>query len=206
MTAPTGTTISTAFRKTWTTAATSATAAALALTGDASNRIPVTAGTTYTVSLWVRHNSIGTKTYEILLRWFNQVASSGGAQVGADQIGAAVSVADGVAWTRLSITVTAPAGALAMNVYPRLQLAATGAIPVNATQDGTGLLIEAAAAPVGGYFDGATPDTTSTDYSWTGAANASTSTQSDLADSWQWDQFDPSITWNDLGGVAAPTP
>lgn len=206
VTAPSGTNIGTAFRKTWTTAATSATAAALALTGDASNRIPVTAGKTYTVSVFVRHNSIGTKTYEILLRWFSQVATSGGAQVGTDQIGAAVSVADGTGWTRLAITVTAPAGALAMLAYPRLQLAATGAIPVGATQDGTGLLIEEAPAPAGAYFDGAADDTASTDYSWTGTAHASTSTQSDLTNSWQWDQFDPSITWNDLGGVAAPTP
>ncbi len=203
VTAPAGTNISTAFRKTWTTAATSATAAALALTGDASNRIPVTAGKTYTVSVFVRHNSIGTKNYEILLRWFNQVATSGSAQVGADQIGAAVAVADGVGWTRLSITVTAPAGALSMNIYPRLQLAATGTIPINATQDGTGLLIEEAGA-VGAYFDGATVDAPPLDYAWSGTANASMSTATDTTTpvtGWQWDQFDPAITWNDLHGV-----
>ena len=205
VTAPTGTNISTAFRKTWTVAATSVQSAALALTGDASNRIPATAGKTYTISVWVRHSGLGaSKNYEILLRWFNQVATSGGAQVGADVLGTAVAVSDGTGWTRLSMTATAPAGALAMLVYPRVQAAATGAVAINSTQDGTGLLIEEAAGPVGSYFDGATVDAPPLDYSWSGTANASMSTAVDTTapfTGWQWDQFDPAITWNDLHGV-----
>ena len=43
-----------------------------------------------------------------------------------------------------------------------------------------------------------------TDNAWTGTVNASTSTQTDLSTGWQWDQFDPAITWNDLAGVGMP--
>lgn len=50
------------------------------------------------------------------------------------------------------------------------------------------------------YFDGSTTDTAEIDFAWAGTANSSTSTAKDLQ-GWQWDQFDPAISWNDLTGV-----
>lgn len=78
-------------------------------------------------------------------------------------------------WTRLSVTVAiTSAGTGTINVQTNYPLAAN---EQSGTFDITQLLIERSASVLP-YFDGAIPDTPVLDFSWTGTANASTSTLS----------------------------
>jgi len=113
------------------------------------------------------------------------------------------------AWTRLSLTVSPPVGAVGMKVYPDTATAGDAPWQIGETLTATGLLIEEAGS-AGNWFDGTSPDSTAgtvtVDNEWTGTVNASTSTQTttDTSTAWSWDEFDPAISWNDLQGVGMP--
>jgi hypothetical protein len=65
----------------------------------------------------------------------------------------------------------------------------------------TGSITELATVPTT-YFDGDTPDTTTADYAWTGAARASASTQSTLAPIAEG--VPPDLTWDGAACLGPP--
>jgi len=158
-------------RKTWTTADTNngdsgfyisngASTSGVAVTG-----VPVIAGTTYTLSLYLR-SSIGGQTSAMQVYW-------------RDAAGTYFAQASGIsqtlpvnAWTRETLTVTAPANAAFLGAVADTD---GGTLwTVGSTLDATGAMVEVAAA-ASAFFDGDTPDTATVDYGWTGAQNASMS-------------------------------
>jgi hypothetical protein len=199
LTGPAGTALTTARRKTWTTGATANGGTGFQIQADAANFFPVTAGTTLTFSVWIRYSTTA-KNLQFILQFFDRVAVSGAVLVSGGTI--SQSTVTGPAantWYRLVFTTTVPAGSLGVLVYADVAAGGTN-WATGSTLEATGLMIEQAAA-VGSYFDGATPDAAPWDYGWAGAADASASTAADTT-GWQWDDFDPAITWNDLHGVS----
>jgi hypothetical protein len=194
--------VTTARRKTWSTAASNNSDSGFEVRATATTRLAVTAGQTYTVSVYLRQTSGGSKTARLKLHYWDRTAESGAAPVGTWQESADTPISSG-AWTRLSVTAVAPAGAAGLGVWPDIVAGGTN-WAVGNTLDAAALLIEQAVAPAGTYYDGATPDAAPFDYAWTGAANNSTSTCTDTTAAttgWRWDDFDPGITWNALHGV-----
>lgn len=129
----------------------------LVLYGSAS-RTPVTAGTTYSFSAYVR-SAATSRLVDIVANWYD----AGGASLSTTS-GTQISTSTS-AWVRPTHTVAAPA--LATSVVIQVRLASVVSSEVHYVD---GLLLEAAAS-AGTYFDGST-----TNASWTGTANASTST------------------------------
>lgn len=115
--------------------------------------IPVTAGLTYTLSMYARSNS-GTFSHWCYMRWLNNV----GATISNDTTTTTV----GTTWTRVSKTATAPAGAVTLRA---MTLSAASTADAWFTD---GVLVEQSSS-VGSYFDG------SFEGFWTGTAHASTS-------------------------------
>ena len=122
-------------------------------------------------------------------------------------------------WTRLSVTFT-PTDARTSRVTLGFYSASPGGVfwQVGDTLDVDAVMTEETDALLG-YFDGATPDTLSADYSWTGAAHASTSRRTspppltwdaatcfgpqpslgrwaDASASMRWDDVTTGITWD----------
>jgi hypothetical protein len=136
-TGPTGTGITTAVRKTWTTAATAGNGTGFAntygeSTGVSTQGFPVSPGTTYTASAYVRANVTG-KTGSMELYW-------------RDAAGAILTSLNGTqvpltanTWHRISVTATAPANADTVSVVTDVE-AATWA--VGNYIESTGLLLE----------------------------------------------------------------
>jgi hypothetical protein len=128
---------------------------------------PVTVGRTYTYSVYLQPKSaavVGTG-----YAWF-QWWDASNVYLGIQSKGPSTTTRLG-AWTRMTVTGTAPPGAATVQciVYPG------PAVPVG---DGfwlDGALLEASPL-VGDYFDGSTPDTAINDYTWTGTPNNSPST------------------------------
>jgi hypothetical protein len=146
-------------------------------TGTQTIGYPVTAGTTYTLSTYLRASiTMGITPppgWIIRVVWRNAAGTFlSNAPVGSPS----VSLPAGT-WTRITATVTAPAGAAYMEVITSNGGNVVGGIPVGARLEGTAMLVEVAAAP-GTYFDGSTPDTFTIDHAWTSTADASTSTES----------------------------
>lgn len=173
-------TFTTACRKTWSTAPSTAANAGFQLQNDATNYFPVTAGKTVSVSAYMRHNSTTAKTLVSRIQFYDRVANSGAVAVGATTAGTSV-VAPGnsTGWVRVGQSIVVPAGAVGMAVY--MDTANVGDTPWAAgnTLDCTALLVEVANAPTA-YFDGALFDTATALYDWTGTAWNSTSTASAL--------------------------
>lgn len=120
---------------------------------------PVTAGSPYTLSGYVRSSITGNTG--VLIIWMD---GAGGTVT--ENASTGVSQAANT-WGRRSITATAPAGA----VSARLQAyAPTGLGVAGATIDATGMMFVQSSS-LTNYADGNTPS-----WAWTGAANNSTST------------------------------
>lgn len=195
--------VSTARRKTWSTGASNNGDTGFQVGASSTQHLAATVGTAYTVSAYVRHTSGGNKIMRMKLAFLNQTTMSGASFVGGYQESADYTIATGLTWTRIAMTATCPAGAAAMSILVDVQAGGVNWAAGN-TLDATALLVEAAAAPAKSYFDGALVDAPPLDYSWTAAANNSTSTAVDTTvpiTGWRWDDVDPSINWDDLHGV-----
>lgn len=147
--------------------------------GTRTTGYPVTPGTTYTLTSYLRASQAMATTgtgWAIRVAW----RTAAGAFLSVTAIPAGtVSLPAGV-WTRIVLTATAPATATLLEAVTSSAGQVVGGVAVNATLDGTALMLEPAAAP-SSYFDGATTDTPERDYAWTAGANASTSTESTVA-------------------------
>lgn len=117
----------------------------------AGNGAAVVAGTTYTLSAFVRVTMTGFSVQpQIRLRW----KDAAGATLG-DLVGTATGATSG-SWTRIGVSGTAPANAAyieAMGGYQSIDLAT---IPIGSTVDMSGVLVEATNG-IGNYFDGTIP-------------------------------------------------
>lgn len=135
-------------------------------TTAAANLQHVSPGASYTISAYVRPTRADTLTTasQINYRWYDIAGNAIGGAIGA----AGASQPSG-AWTRQSLTVTAPSGAagLAVYVWPLTAPA------VNDTIDVTALLVEKSGT-LGSYFDGSFT-ATDTIYAWAGTAGDSAS-------------------------------
>ncbi|GAA1977480.1 hypothetical protein GCM10009798_43370 [Nocardioides panacihumi] len=125
---------------------------------------PVTAGRDYTASLYSRA-ATQPRTAICILLW----ADASGAPIGFTTSGSATNSTS--AWTRITSTATAPAGAAYASVWHRVTGAAVGEVHYI-----DGVMLEQTST-VGTYFDGATTNTTGVVHAWTGTANASASTE-----------------------------
>lgn len=133
--------------------------------------IAVTAGQTYTLSAWVRASVA--KSVRLSIQW----ANSGGTNIGSSN-GASVTLVANT-WTRLQDTFTAVAGAARAGVY-------TYPVPPAVfssgnTYESLGWTMVSGSTRAPEDFDGATTDTGLYDYAWSGTANASASTRTNLA-------------------------
>lgn len=150
-------------RVTWSTATT-------AVSGGVSyTQTGLAAATQYTHGYWVRSSRNQNLSLSV------QYQNSSAVNVGAATVSATVSATLG-AWYLLTVTSTSGA---AVDRAVLTVAATTGGAnwAIGDTLDADAVLIEA--APTAGmFFDGATTNTTSAVYAWTGAANASTSTES----------------------------
>jgi hypothetical protein len=189
---PPSTGITTAKRKTWTTAPTTNTDSGMNIVGAPGQYIPVTPGETLTLSIWARKTSAGSKGLNLWSRFKDQVTISGSTTVTPNPPnGPTVPMVTNGQWYRATQTITAPPGAVAITVIADIDpLSGDTLWAPGETLEMTGLLIEPGPGPAGPFFDGATPDTR-IDYAWTGAANASISTGKDSYGKAQsWDDID----------------
>lgn len=156
--------LSTYLRKQWTAAASS--------NGDTGfehttgNHFPVKAGTTYTVSSYLRANGQGKQQSRISIGW-----KDGAGNTISTDYGPSISLPY-QRWVRNYITATAPANALYAVILSDVDAGTAWA--VNEYLDGTGLMIEEGST-LSFYEDSTLTDYT---YAWTGTAQASSSTQS----------------------------
>lgn len=142
----------------------------------ANNDIPVTAGTVYSFGLWLLTNQ--TTTNAAITVTFMDV---NGTTLGTINQSPNFTATAGT-WLNLSLTnLTAPANAVRAQVAGRITSLAGLANGLTLTVDE--ILAEAATSLMGGYFDGSTAAAGDFTYAWTGAANASTSTQKALPSS-----------------------
>lgn len=181
--APLGTGLMSYLRKSWTQVTGGGTndISVSLTTGAAANGVPVSAAQTYTISFYWRTSWGFSGSLGSTLRNHVEIAffDVNGTQVGATVAAADVNPAATGVWQRLSVTATAPAGALyatATHVYYN----ATGPV-VGSYIDVTGLLFEQ--SPVlGTYFDGTTPSMDADLVNaWSGPPNHSVSNQSGIA-------------------------
>ena len=192
--------VDTARRKTWTTSPTDNVNSGFQVDASSAGRFPVTAGDTITVSAYLRHGSATTKLASMRLQ-FRDAAS---AVVGATLAGDTVTLPVGTGWSRIAHTVTVPATAVTMSVFPDILTGGGGLWAVGNTLDATALLIEVGNNLVSPYFDGDTADLADTaQYDWTGTANASTSTVKGFGVTWDamnaGQPYENATTWDALG-------
>lgn len=153
----------------------------------ATNRLPVQAGHTYTLSRYLRMSVEPGGAYRDQLN--AAFRDDANAAVGTAVASPTVAWVAGQ-WLRQSLTFTAPAGATWVALSDSMQTGANSVLGM--TMDQTGLLIEEAGA-LGDYFDGDTPDTPAIAYDWNGTRNASTSGATPVG-------VDV-VQWADLGAV-----
>lgn len=126
--------------------------------------VPVTAGISYTASMYVKAAS-GTMSHWVYMRWLN----SGGGIISNTTVSSTATTT----WQRFSQTQTAPVGAATL----RLMSLSSAASATNWYTDA--VMVEASSTLLP-YFDGTYADTytgyTLTEQAWNGTANASTST------------------------------
>jgi hypothetical protein len=189
--------VSTARRKTWTTASTNTQDSGFIFQNDAASYIPVTAGERVTVSAYVRHSSATSKLFRMRLLWHATAAygsTYNGLVESADYV-----VAGGTGWTRITMTGTVPAGNAGLEVIADVMPGSAGNWAVGNTLDATAVLIEPV-SPTGpdSYFDGDLTDVPGViQFDWTGAVAGSTSTTKAFGVA--WDALDPTVTWDSLG-------
>lgn len=170
------TTVDSYVRKTWTTSPTGAAAnSGFQLAGSGLSGTPVIAGTTYTLSSYLRPNSVtGAKIGQCAVYYYDQFGTALTSLAGSNvDVGPATTCA-ARSWTRIAGTFTAPVGAV--YAVPVADIVGTPIWQPNDSLDGTALLWEAS-PNLDVYFDGtsAAPPNSDLSYLWTGPANASTS-------------------------------
>lgn len=135
--------------------------------GTNAQRVQVTAGVTYAISFYA------TSSVDDARRLSGTFYNAAGTSLGEVNIGVAQSMTAGVEM-RFTGTYTAPATAVSMRVYAG---ATTGSIirPLNSTMYWRKALVEQAST-IGTYFSGNDTDNNYQTFSWTGTAQASTST------------------------------
>lgn len=127
----------------------------------------VAAGSTITVSHWIRTSRAGV-TWQISARF---AANSGASTWGSATTSSASVALTAGQWSRISFTIPVPAG---MTSCALLTRAATATWQVADTFDATGLLIEETGT-LTNYFDGVTTGTLTDAYGWIGTPNNSPS-------------------------------
>lgn len=150
------------------TTAASTNAYSFGLTGSSTaQRIAVTAGVTYAISFYA------TSSVNDVRRLSATFYDSGGTSLGDVVVGVAQTMTAGVEM-RFTGTYTAPASAVSMRIYAG---AVTGSVirPLNSTMYWRKALVEEAST-IGTYFSGDDTDTNYQTFSWSGTAEASTST------------------------------
>ena len=133
--------------------------------------MPVTAGQQYTASVYVKNVNANVTDFRATIRWYN----AAGSLAGSTSPGAIQTINSG-SWTRITVTATALATAVSAHVLVNTPSSWTG---------GTSILVDAAmfeqSSTVTDYFSGATSNVSNVDftktYTWSGTANASTSTE-----------------------------
>ena len=139
--------------------------------------LPVTAGQQYTVSMWVRCSVAVSVALNV--EWVN----SGGGNLGSTTGVPVALVAN--TWTRLVSTFTAPATAVRAGAYAYTQ----SAVAAGTTYDAGAHMFMLGNSVPPAYFDGSSTDPGLYSYAWTGTANASASTKTNLPNS-------DSLIWN----------
>jgi hypothetical protein len=127
--------------------------------------IPVTAGLTYTASIYVK-SAATVRFADIVIQWVNSSGTIFSSPNGPD------ATTSTTGWTRASFTAVAPAGAVQALIFPRVLSMAIGEVHYF-----DGIMFEQAST-VGTYFDGTTfpsGEMGTGITSWTGTPDASTS-------------------------------
>jgi hypothetical protein len=163
-------------RKTWTVSGASS-STGFDLTTPLSSGVttagfPVTAGETYTISAWMRHNAPASKGTR-LIGYFHDAA---GAYVNFFSQDSSQTSAQG--WVRSSYTFTVPANAVSVGIA--LDVISGSPWAVNERLDISNVMLEKSTI-LGAYFDGTTTAAGDFFYAWTGAADASASIQGGYA-------------------------
>lgn len=131
----------------------------------------VSAGTTYTASIFFKTSNAEADIATIEMEWTDTLANNYGSVI------STVAISGVGEWQRLVVTGTAPASTT--RAYIQVNMSRTGSVQFSSgtpTFSVDGAMIEATANPLP-YFDGSfTDDPPLTTYAWTGTANASTST------------------------------
>lgn len=146
--------------------------AALSIFQPSGSRVPMTAGVTNTMSLYVKIPTGGPAvTVTPIMRYHTAVT---GGSVISDSVGSSVVVTSAMGWTRVSVTGTSPAGTGAINMRTSTSARVLGDVLLYDAwllENGSNLLP---------YFDGAYKDAytgyTLTYQAWNGVADASSST------------------------------
>ncbi len=159
--------ITTYCRKTWTAAPAGNGNTGYSNSYGGSSGIPVTAGAAYTFSSYLRTSASGIGAVHMRISWYD----SSGAAIGSSLTGPDVTLTANT-WKRISLTLTAPAGAVTVAVISDVD--GGTAWQVGNTLDGTGLMMTVGAT-LFNYADGNSPN-----WIWNGTPNASTSTGSPL--------------------------
>jgi hypothetical protein len=136
------------------------------------NRATVTAGQTYYLSAYVRNISGSTRFIYIGIQWYN----SSGVFISEVNSFSQGSLSTAAGWVRRYATGTAPANAVSANIFI---LSGSTGLTAGWETAADGILLETGSTQLP-YFDGAYADAysgyTLTSQSWSGTANASTST------------------------------
>lgn len=146
----------------------------------ATSGMPVTAGKSYSVSFYTRVTSLTTgRLTSVTVNWYKSNGDLISSQQGPrDRVD--------TAWYRYNLSVTAPSRA----AFLRIDLT------TNTTSDFDAFMVTEGTT-LHDYFDGATPDTTTYDYGWSGTAHNSPSTRTTLGEAFN---FAESNDWRDILG------
>jgi hypothetical protein len=131
-----------------------------------SELISISSGTEYTFSAYVRSDQ-ATADFRATIQWFD----SGGIMTAGSNSGTNVTSST-TAWTRISVTATAPGTPTAYYARIVIEKLSSGTTDNNHYVDA--VLLERASSP-GTYFDGSSNDTSNIDYMWSGTENYSQS-------------------------------
>lgn len=144
-----------------------------ASTGNAKATLPDTfaavAGRSYSASAYMKAGSLA-RSVRLVFQWFNSVGTALSTSIGPSVVDSTQSV-----FRRVSATFVAPANAT------RFDVAVEIIAPANAEFHYFDAFLVEESASVGDYFDGSTPNTSAAVHAWTGTPNASTSTETALA-------------------------
>jgi hypothetical protein len=136
----------------------------------AANRAPASgvAGDVWTGSIWLRYTGTGTAHFVPRISFY----TSGGTQL-TPVDATPVDLVSGQ-WTRITASAAAPGTFASVALWP--YQTSGYVLPAGSTLDATGEQVEFA-AQAGTFVSGATPNTPNLVHAWTGAANASASTE-----------------------------